>query len=82
MSNVLIVKKTPRGFQKKPLFVNVGKLVSKKAAERNKIKRRIRAIAVPALKATPFDVMITAKKGAGEAPYKELKQEIVEKLSS
>ena len=73
---MVIIKKTPSGFQKEPLFVVVGKNVSKKATERNTIKRRIRAIMRSLSAKKTADMTIIAKKEAIRASFNDLKKAI------
>ena len=74
--SLVIIKKTPSGFQKEPLFVVVGKNVSKKATERNTIKRRIRAIMRSLSAKKTADMTIIAKKEAIRASFNDLKKAI------
>lgn len=77
---VLSIKTNPSGFQKKPLIVVVGKAVTKKAVDRNLVKRRISSIARPLLKKAPLEATIIARAGAAKASFSELKDEIQLKL--
>ena len=74
------MKKTRSGFQKKPLFVVVGKNVSKKAAERNIVKRRIKAILQKSKNKNGGDMTVIAQKAAAKASFKELENSIKEKV--
>ncbi len=77
---ILTIKTNPSGFQKKPLIIVVGKAVSKKAVERNLVKRRISSLVRPLLKKAPLGVTIIAHKGAAEASFDALRAEIRSKL--
>jgi len=59
------------------LFVVVGKVVSKKATERNRIKRKLRYILRPLIKDLNYDIVIIAKKGIVSAKFKDVKSEIL-----
>ena len=62
---------------KKPgFFVVVGSRVSKKAVERNLIKRRIRAILREISTAPPGRITIISKSESVKAKFTELKKEI------
>lgn len=78
--SLVIVKKTQSGFQKKPLFVVVGKNVSKKATERNTIKRRIRAIFKKNKDKNNSDITIIAQKPSATASFEELEAAIQERI--
>ncbi len=78
--SLVIIKKTPSGFQKKPLFVVVGKNVSKKAVERNTTKRRIRAIIRSIAAKNTADITIIAKKEAARRSFDDLKKAIEKNL--
>ena len=78
--SLVIIKKTPSGFQKKPLFVVVGKNVSKKAIERNTIKRRIKAIVKGVAAKNKGNMAIIAKKEALRASFQDLKKGIEKAL--
>ena len=75
-SSVVIIKKYSKGFQKKPLFVIVGKSVLKKSTDRNLVKRRIRAIMAKFIKEGRNDYAVIIKKGVLEKKYGELKENI------
>ena len=79
-ARVLTIKTNPRGFQKKPLVVVVGKAVSKKAVVRNRTKRRISSIIRPLLRTLLRDVTVIVRAGAAEADFEALKKEITSKL--
>lgn len=72
----LVIKKNSRGFLEKPLVVSVRASIFPRAVDRNKIKRRIKAIFRNILgkKANGFTVIV--KKEAAEASFKELFGEI------
>ncbi len=76
----LTIRTNPHGFQKKPLIVVVGKAVSKKAVERNLVKRRISSIVRPLLEKLPYEVTIIARAGAVKAGFHGLQEEIQAKL--
>lgn len=62
-------------------FVVVGKMVSKKAVDRNKIKRRIRVIASSFLKVySGANISIFVRKGAVKQSFAELKAETLRAL--
>lgn len=76
----LVVKVNPAGFQKKPLIIAIGTRVSKKAVERNLIKRRIRAIMQPAIKKKDKNYLIIARPEVKRLTYQELKKELENKI--
>ncbi len=78
----LTIKTNPRGFQKKPLIVVVGKAVSKKAVMRNLVKRRISALVRPLLPFGDRNITIIARSGAAEATNEELKLELYAQLKA
>ncbi|MDO8557125.1 MAG: ribonuclease P protein component [Candidatus Jorgensenbacteria bacterium] len=77
MPQAVLVKKFRKGFQKKPLFIIAGTSVSKKATDRNRIRRRIRVIMTPIMKEQRNDYAIIVKRGALALSYKNLKEEIL-----
>ena len=80
MGTLVVVRKTPKGFRRRPLFITVSKAVSKKATERNKIKRRIRAIMREITGKNVYDISVIAKKELVKASFGELKKEIEKEL--
>lgn len=91
------VFKKGKGFKEKSLFLKtiknnleasrfgfvVGKSLSKKATQRNKIKRRLRGLVQDKLSRikTGFDVAIVAQEGIENEKFQEIK-ETVEKILS
>jgi ribonuclease P protein component len=75
------VSSVSRGNKKKSVTVIVGKSVAKKAVERNRLKRRIRAIFRPLAKESGKNYVIIAQPGSAEASFAELKEEILKKLT-
>ncbi|MCX6788369.1 MAG: ribonuclease P protein component [Candidatus Jorgensenbacteria bacterium] len=75
---LVIIKKNPSGFQKKPLLITVGKNVAKKATQRNLIKRRIRAIIKKTTLLDAGDITVITKPGADKMSFAELKSFIVQ----
>lgn len=73
----ITLKKNPRGFQKKPLLITVGKNVAKKATTRNLIKRRVRAIVRASGLLDKNDITVIARSAAATAAFAELKAYIV-----
>lgn len=70
-----IVSKTSKG----RCVIIVGKNVEKKAVERNKIKRRLRAILRPLLaeeRKKEQGVRVVARPGIGTTTFRALKQEV------
>ena len=80
MTRLIIKKRKPKP-SKRSLIVTVSTKVAKNATERNRIKRRIRAIMAPIIKRTGTAYTIIAKPEAKAATFEELKTEIEEKLS-
>ena len=75
-----VIKTNPRGPQRKPLVVVIGTRVSKKATERNLLRRRIKAIMQPIVRKLERDFVVIVKPGAERLTYQELKNEIEKKL--
>mgnify|MGYP001333869719 CR=1 FL=1 len=73
---VVVVKTGPFRVRYKSLAVNIGKSVSKKATERNLLKRRVRAIAQPLIKNKNRKIIIIIKPEALKKSFSELKAEI------
>lgn len=80
-SPLVTVKKQRSGTEPGPLFIVVGKGVSKKATERNLVKRRIRAILLEVGRADVRGTTIIARPAARTAPYESLKRAIVAALA-
>jgi len=74
------VSSVSRGNKKKSVTVIVGKSVAKKAVERNRLKRRIRAIVHPLVKKSAKNYVIIAQPGSAKASFNELREEILKKL--
>ncbi|MGH2633435.1 MAG: ribonuclease P protein component [Tepidiformaceae bacterium] len=51
----------------------VGKRLAKQAARRNRTKRRLKAAAQTFALSRPADIVVTARNGAIEAPYSDLR---------
>lgn len=79
MSSV-VVKVRSKGSQKKQLIIVVGKNVSKKATQRNLLKRRMRAIMQPVLKESSKDYTIIIRPEALNLSYQELRKEVTKFL--
>ena len=78
MAEAVTVRKIEKKGNPPRVFVAVGKAVSQKAVERNKLKRRIKAITTGLVgKNFQTSVLLSAKKGAAEKSFKELEKEIV-----
>lgn len=77
--NLLTIKKKTRGFQKKPLIIIVNKKVSKRAVDRNLLKRRVKAIMRRFLE-SGGDYTIIIKPEALSLSFTELKEEITTKI--
>ncbi len=76
----VIIRIKQAGTQKKPLVIAIGKKISKKATERNLLKRRIKAIMQPIIKGSGHDFIITVKPEAINLTYRELKKELERKV--
>jgi ribonuclease P protein component len=72
----LTVKKSSIGRQKKSIMVIVGAKVSKKATERNLLKRRIRAIMKPIIEREKKEYTVIAHPEATKLTFQELKTEL------
>ncbi len=75
----LEVKIKPKKSLKKPIMIIIFKNYSKKAVERNLIKRRIRAILRPFIKENDFLVLV--KPEAKQLNFLQLKEEILRQIS-
>ncbi|MDP2704583.1 MAG: ribonuclease P protein component [bacterium] len=76
----VIIKKEKEQTDKKIVIV-VSKKVSPKATERNRLKRRIRAILAERCKETKDAYKVIVKPEAKKLSFDELKQEIEKQLS-
>ncbi len=72
-----LIKKKPRGFQKKPLMINISSKVAKKATVRNLIKRRIKAILQPIVKKSNWDYLIIVQPPVVNLSFAEMKEELL-----
>lgn len=70
------------GFQKKPLFIVVGKAVAKEAATRNLLKRRVRAIIRTLFTTHKSDITVMVRPAAAHATYAALKEAIHRALTN
>ncbi|MEK7464352.1 MAG: ribonuclease P protein component [Patescibacteria group bacterium] len=75
-----ILKTRRAGSQTNTLIVVVGTSVSKKATERNLLKRRVRIIMKPYLVANRHDFTIILTKEALKRTFNDLKKEIIEQI--
>lgn len=84
MSSLVIKKRATSGPQKEQIVVLVGKNVSKKATQRNLLKRRIKAIMRSIIKGAGKDneFLIVVKPEARQLTFKELKEEIENKTQN
>ncbi|MCL4399725.1 ribonuclease P protein component [Patescibacteria group bacterium] len=73
----VFVKKKKEGGKS---IIAVGKSVSKKATERNLIKRRIRAV-LRSAKNSPASLFVVAKPGVLSLNFNELKKEIENQIN-
>lgn len=76
----VIVKKKPQGGQKKRLIVAVSKKEFSRAVDRNKAKRRIRAIFKEILEKTTDDFFVIPNHNVLTVSFEELKKEIHNKI--
>ena len=76
----VIVKKKPKGSQKKRLVVAVTKKEFVLAVKRNKAKRRIRAIFTEILKNTSEDFFVIPNHNVLEVSFEDLRKEIHNKV--
>ncbi len=76
------LKYAPNGMKYSRFAVVVGTKVSKKAVERNRIKRRVRAVLAKKVPCVPpgFDLAFMARKEAMTIPFPELEQRIARAL--
>ncbi|KKU91569.1 MAG: hypothetical protein UY23_C0001G0175 [Candidatus Jorgensenbacteria bacterium GW2011_GWA1_48_11] len=70
------VRLRPGAENRKNPVISLGKAVAKKAVTRNRIKRRIRAIAKPFVKNQTKEVFIIVRPEAAGQSYQSLKQEL------
>ena len=82
MEEAVTARKIGRKEDSPRIFVAVGKAVSSKANERNKIKRRIKAIVAGFVRDKTFrsSILLSAKKGVIKKSFKELKEETLREL--
>lgn len=79
--SLLDIKVFKKGSFKKPITIIIGRRITKKAVQRNLLKRRIKAIFNSVfLKNNHYDYLIKIKPGAIKASFVDLKNEIKEKL--
>lgn len=77
------IKTYPPKTQRKPVMIVVGTRISKKASERNLIKRRIKAIIYPIIKKRlKSDYIITANPEIKNANFEEIKGELEKKITT
>lgn len=81
MKNV-IVKEKPSGSQDKELIIVAGTKVSKKATDRNLIKRRIRSIFRELTKKGNKEYTVIVRSNALNLDFKQLKQEIKKQINN
>ena len=77
---VVVVKTGPLRIRQKSLAVNINKTVSKKATERNLLKRRVRAAAQPFIKNKNRKIIIIIKPEALKKTFLELNEEIKKEI--
>jgi len=81
VAEVITARKIRKTGDRPRIFVTVGKAVSPKAVVRNKVKRRVRAIASAALKKKSGEsLVLSTKKGVAEKSFKELENETLRAL--
>ncbi|MEX1014482.1 MAG: ribonuclease P protein component [Candidatus Paceibacterota bacterium] len=80
MGSLFVVKKYKKNSQAKPLIIIISRKVSKKATERNLLKRRIKDIIKTLKNKINGDLRIITKPGAEKLNFRELKEEITKKI--
>ncbi len=70
---LLALRRTPNGLEVTRWGFAVGKRLSKRAVVRNRTKRRLREAARVIPVVPGYDVIVTARQGATEAPFAELR---------
>lgn len=80
--SAVFVRIRRRGFQKKPLIILVSSKIFKKATERNRLKRRVKAIMRPHMKGEKQNYKIVLTGEAAKISFAELKKEITAQASS
>jgi ribonuclease P protein component len=78
---LISIKEKPYLRERNGLKIIIGKSVAKKAVERNRLRRRIRAIFRPLVKESGKNYVIIAHPGSAKASFAELKEEILKKLT-
>lgn len=78
MNPCISVKKRKTSALEDRLFFVLPKMVIPKAAARNKIKRRARAVLAPFLKAGNCGYTVVVRKGAEKLDFEEFKAQILE----
>lgn len=76
----VIVRVAPAATEASRFGFVVSTSVAKKATDRNKIKRRLRAITQKAAPPLPVDAVVYATKRAATAQYKELQADLLSLL--
>ncbi len=76
-----VIVKKEKGKQSEEMVIVVSKKVSPKATERNRVKRRIRAILAERCKEARGAYKVIVKPEAKNLTFKELRQEIEKQLS-
>ena len=74
---LLVLRVVPNGLQRTRWGFAVGKRISKKAVDRNRIRRRLRGMARALDAADGYDVVVTARSGALEASSIQLRKAFV-----
>lgn len=69
---LLVVRHSPNGLDTTRWGFAVGKRLAKRATDRNRTKRRVRACAEQLRVIPGIDIVVTARNGAIEAPYSDL----------
>lgn len=62
-------------------MVSVGRAVLKKAVDRNRLKRRLRAAAAPAAAAGKRDITVSVKGRFEELGFTEIKRRVLSRLN-
>lgn len=81
-SKFLTVKHKKEGCLKAKSFLIVSSAVSKKAVDRNKLKRRARAILKESRLPKLVSTAVFFKKGSGELKFGELKEKLLEAVKN
>ena len=69
---LLVIRHSPNGLDTTRWGFAIGKRLAKRATDRNRTKRRLRSCAEQLLVIPGIDIIVTARSGAIEAPYRDL----------